>query len=587
MKNTIFLVIDSLNYTRVSETDRKLMPFLRSLEDKYVSCENMFSQAPYTEAAVQSLYCGQNVLDNGGYIERYNMSPKTIFEVYKENGYDVYYNSFQPQCFPSSLRRGVTDIYNSVGFELSALWHYRLLHYSNLKELDEIDKKQLVRLFDDNLYEWKKFLTALVNKDKEVELIIENAPAYKSQSYLKFLNRQIEKYELNKLDFINGFLEKGLQHDLFKIPYFSQYLKIKDPKINDQINEVLTPTFLRIDKLNKKLNFKNNHVPFGKIFKLGLNLIFKPCSDSVKQLGKAFLSTLNAYTDPDLLERITNPGVFKNAPSLEKHINHFYNWLDDKKSDNPYFACIHVDDIHSPEEFFSYDTDNIDRIKQQAKTINNYLDSLDKNFCGSITHDLSLIHIDNVIKEIFEELEKRNELDNTTVYIMADHGFAFSYNPIRTTFGIDFFLENYRIPFVMVDKSLEHKRVTELHESKDIPLTALKMSGLTVPENFTGKSVLEEGYDILGIEYCGSGCPDLRRRQLMFGAFDGRELIGLKQGLFPTNAKLKISEYYDLVKDPKQKHCKNPNKLKNDALTKYIIDRRTKITEYVLRNQHE
>ena len=67
-KNILLYVVDSLNYSHIKNSDLNLMPFLEELKKDAVYCENMYSQAPYTEAALMNLYCGQDVLENGGYM---------------------------------------------------------------------------------------------------------------------------------------------------------------------------------------------------------------------------------------------------------------------------------------------------------------------------------------------------------------------------------------------------------------------------------------------------------------------------------------------------------------------------------------
>lgn len=581
MKNVIFLVIDSLNYSHVLETKGKLMPFLDELEKKYVSCEDMYSQAPYTEAAVMGIYCGQNVLDNGGYIERYNKCPKTIFEAYRENGYDVYYNSFQPQVFPSSLRRGITDLFCNVGYDFGALWHYRLEHYSKIDKLDLRDYEDLFRILEENFAEWKRFLVQISENTKEVQLIVNNNNTFCAAREIEKLEKEITLYYIDKKEYVDNLLATGKKHALFNISHFKQNNKVKNVQVNTDIRRIMMSTYKRIKKLNLLRNLRNNPCPIKPLIKVFLSFVRCPSKKTIKNCGKAILSVVNTYIDPDLKNRFLDPGNSKNAVSLEKHMDHFFQWENCRNKKNPYFACIHVDDIHGPEAFFTYDSEDIEQIKEENKSINEYLDKLPKNFKGSISHDLSLIYIDNVLRKIFVEFERRNMLEDTVVYIMADHGFAFSWNPIRVTMGIDFFLENYHIPFVMVDKSKPHKRIKGLRESKDIPVTALENSQLPIPINFTGKSIFKEAYKVLGIEYCGSGCPDLRRRKIMLGAFNKEELIATKKPLYINLTEKDISEMYDLIKDPRQERNSANKQEINIELLRHIIKRREEILKKV------
>lgn len=157
------------------------MPFLNRLKEDGVSFENMYSQAPYTEAATMSIYCGQDVLNNGGYIRRFKDAPKTVFEAFREKGYTTYYNYFQPQCYPSSLRRGIDFPFYDVGFDLNALWSYRLYYYADLlkkNEMAEEDWKLLADLLEDNLREWILFAEHIRKKDETVNMIQDNAQNY-------------------------------------------------------------------------------------------------------------------------------------------------------------------------------------------------------------------------------------------------------------------------------------------------------------------------------------------------------------------------------------------------------------------------
>ena len=54
-KNYLLFIIDSLNYSHVKESKIELMPFMEQLKREGVYCESMYSQAPYTEAAVMNL----------------------------------------------------------------------------------------------------------------------------------------------------------------------------------------------------------------------------------------------------------------------------------------------------------------------------------------------------------------------------------------------------------------------------------------------------------------------------------------------------------------------------------------------------
>ena len=88
-------------------------------------------------------------------------------------------------------------------------------------------------------------------------------------------------------------------------------------------------------------------------------------------------------------------------------------------------SYVHIDDAHYTENFFTYDTNDINVIDGDFKRIDNYLNNIQKDYKGSIAYDLSLMYCDNIIKNIFDFLESEKLLNNTSVVITADHCFSY------------------------------------------------------------------------------------------------------------------------------------------------------------------
>lgn len=432
MKNCILFIIDSLNYSHLKESSIELMPFMKELESKGLSCSNMFSQAPYTEAAVMNIYCGQNVLDHNGYFFRFKETPLTLFEAMQAKGYKTFFNSYQPQCYPSSIKRGIDYLYYNVGYDQKALWSYRLSHFAELlkeNKMTEKDYNNLYELFDDNFKEWIYFLDAIENGSESVSMIKENTFNYFSKEVRNKVNTEIKFYNKDKKAYVNEILCTGNEHRFFKIPTYNQNLKIKDKNFIIQVQKEMKPLFKKIKKMNFKLNLKNAFLKIvkGPLKKFG-DLLKHPGKMTVKDFFKSVFYSLNYLIDIDLYERISlNYDSFKNAPSAKTHIDHYLNWVKNHKFDNkPHFACIHIDDIHNPEIFFTYDSEDRELLNKEKKIAFDLLKEVPNNYYGSITHDLSLRYMDNIIKYLYEELEKSNMLENTYIVICADHGFSFS-----------------------------------------------------------------------------------------------------------------------------------------------------------------
>lgn len=565
MKNIILFIIDSMNYSHM-KGNRYLTPYFNRLREEGLSFENMYSQAPYTEAAVMNLYCGQSVLDNNGYIRRFADAPKTVFEAMQDKGYVTYFNAFQPQCFPSSLRRGVDHLYNNVGYDAGALWSYRLYLYADLfsqNRLTDKDFALLAEILEDNFAEWLRFLEELTTGHSSQNMICDNSTSYQPAEVRARVQREHESYLQDKTAYIKALLTQKTAHPLLNIPGFEQNRKIKNREFVSQVQQKYRPFFEKLDKLHKTMNRKNYERDFSvPIHKAGA-FLKKPGGATAKEFAKSLLRIAGVFRDGDLFERIDGAyDAFKNSPSVKVHIDHYLDWETTRQGEAPSFACIHVDDIHSPEVFFTYDTEDMDLIDRELADAQDVLDNLPKGYYGNITHDLSLRYIDGKIQYLYEQLEAKGLLENTTVLICADHGFSFSGNPLRESFVINMYLENYNIPCVITGSGLTGKH-EDLCCSKDIPAMLCYFADGNIPKEFTGKNVALErdAYDHLFIEYCGGGCPDLGKRQLKLGCFDKKYFVATNNVLSQPCTVEDITEVYDLSKDPLQKKNLKPQQV--------------------------
>lgn len=353
----------------------------------------MYSMAPFTEAAVMALYCGQNTMSNGGYLERFNNTPETIFESFKRNGYETFYNSYQPHVFPSSMKRGVDNNYYNVAFNFNSFWTYRMDYYEELykeNKLTQSDWDYIIRATDDNLTEWKNFLQKVKFKDESVCMIINNFSDYDIDKDIKVLNDEILKFNLDKRAYIEEIFKVGREHRIFSIKELSQNNKVKSKEAKDKITKEYYDVFKQIKSINFKKNLVNNSLNFKKALELSKEFFKHPSKENLIPILKYLFIYYKTLVDVDLIERAKeNYDEFKAAPSVRTHFNNFINWIDKKRNnDKPYFAVMHVDDIHHPEMFFTYDTDDTDIIDEEFKNIKDYISSLPKNYKGNLAYDL-------------------------------------------------------------------------------------------------------------------------------------------------------------------------------------------------------
>lgn len=590
--NAILLVIDSLDYTRCQHSSSELLPNIKRRAKDGISCENMFSQAPYTEAATIALYCGQNTLDYHGYIERFNNAENTLMECVRNAGYETFFNCFQPQCFPSSLRRGVDYIMYNRGFDNPSLWTYRFEYYTEkYKKGDfvERDYSQLIRILADNFDEWVRFLDDLLKDDISVAMIKKLNSSYNATVVKKAVLEEKKIFENDPNAYILEIFQKGKNHSLFSIPYFDQI----DYEISDNVEHYYNNEIRAFVRKTRRMNMSYNILFNNDIITAGL-----------KALKYYIAGDTDSYTQESALIRNallmgnnnkkygSTCHSLKGQPSFNEHIKTFTEWLDTRKDKSkPFFATIHVDDIHYPEMYFSYDSDDMSLLEEELNTAKDCLKSRKVSEKGTISLDLSLRYADLKFEQLMQALEERGIIDDTIVFVTADHGFSYSGYPIRYKFVNTFYLENFKIPFFIIGKDIKKISEMALRSSTDIPPTICDVLGIDKPHSFVGDSVLKSINEdrILTIEYCGGGCPDIDDKQLMIAAFDKDFMVAglfkLKEGFEKHN----VTEIYNLRKDPLQK--KNlVNKMEMGLLNKYLkrikdrVRNIQKTNEYIIKS---
>lgn len=585
--NCIFLIIDSLSYSRCQQSKIDLLPNLNRRARNGIRCENMYAQAPYTEAATMALYCGQRTLTNHGYIERFNNADKTLMEVVQEAGYEVFFNSFQPQCFPSSLRRGIDHIFYNRGYDVEALWNYRFSYYAEKSEkvgLVANDYWQLRRILDDNFSEWLRFLEDVISEHESVKMIKSLNRQFDAKAVREEVRVQREIYEKNKNEYIDQILTRKEEHPLFRIAYFKQM----DYSISPETEKVYTENAGALCKKIRLLNFIENLLFNRDIYAGGIKAYAAYLKNhDKKELNHRLYIIRNALIMCNLMKKYGGQGhSLKGQPSFDAHIKNFLSWLDDRegKTNRPYFACMHVDDIHFPEMFYTYDTDDKELLKKELDVAESYLSRRKFHSKGTISLDLSLLYADSKCEYLFEELEKRNAMEDTMIFVTADHGFSYSGYPIRDKLINTFYLENFKIPFYAFGTGIKAKKIKKLSSSLDIPPTICSLLGIDLPLSFEGTPLLATTEELQMIEYCGGGCPDINDRQLMIAAFDKEYMVASLVRLEDVFSKKNVTEVYDLRDDPEQR--KNlVHKIDFNIVNKYMEAIQNRLVE-IRRTNH-
>ena len=184
----------------------------------------------------------------------------------------------------------------------------------------------------------------------------------------------------------------------------------------------------------------------------------------------------------------------------------------------------------------------------------------------------SLHYSDAVLGMLIDRLEKEGALDNTLVFIFADHGEAFYQH--RKNYNHPFFLyeENVNVPFIIYNKNLLKKPYYYEGISRHIDILPSIMDILGLP----GINK-QEGISIFSAH---------REQLALLHTFWKDDFIGIRDGRWKYINRMKdqLEELYDLSKDPNEK--KNLALKRKDIIQmyrEYILKSRRYIINYYKR----
>lgn len=546
-KNVIMIVLDSVTYENTLSNVGKAcpMPFLHSLMKKGINVKKMYSEAPYTEAALVSLLCGDNTLDKTGHMKR-NLNHKTLLETFEDNGYEIFSNAYQPAIYPSGQMHEFENRFYNFPFLFSQGWDYRLKYFSEINDLSNDELNLVVDILNDNFKAWIKYFKDIQNKSKSLNLIFDTLELTDFDNNYNILKNEYNDFKKNKSSYAKKVLKLKNKHVLAKIKNYEELNRVNEnfkKKMQKKYMKFLKKVLLK----NFWLNLKNNRLSF-----ITIKNFLK--AKEYKKVIRYFINYLNALIDKDLLGRLKFYDRVKPVPSLYKMLNHFLNWHESRNNNKPYFAYIHAEDNHFPETFFTYDVEDENLLAQEFDEAKKYLTNINGKYKGSIAYDLSLNYADNTLKRFFEKLDSKKMLDDTIILITADHGFSYYYNPIREQFVTNFYNETYHIPLAIYDKDLKPMCLDNFFMSKDIFPTLLDLAGLKASTDIDSRSLLKfKGRDYALIEYMGGGCPDYYRRNLLIGLRNNKVSFVISIPLDDFK-KYKFITFFDLEKDPMEKN---------------------------------
>ncbi len=571
MKNVLFLVIDACNadYLGAKSYRPSNAPFLDRLSQKSCVFKQMYSSGPYTEAAMMELMAGYRTLDNNSFIANLAYAPETIFEAFARAGYETYATILSFGDYKSFLR-GVTAPCVEGGPSYHEIYYGRIRFYGEQyrqKTLPEAKYGIMEKLMADYFEAAVDFFQRLLQNDRSVVHL--KRPGRTDEAIkkrLELVQREQDFFRRDRRAYIVALMEKGRNHILFQAEWGASWNQTE--KFRKDLNALIQayqPTIRRMKKLQKQGNrryighiVKNTAAQLALAFKAAGTLI-KTHTFNIPRLKEAVgapLLELSIYSDL-LIRRVFAEDAdlthFKNVHCAKDMYRHFLDWYDhDRDRTKPFFSYIHVDDIHLNPIPFSWGGDE-KTLADEFAYMKTYVDKLDDRYHGNILYDLGIRHVDHKIAAFFDELKRRNALDDTTIVVTADHGYYYSYTHFRNDSIGNLFCENFHIPFILHEAGQTKGRKDDgLRAQRDIPYTLVTEILKRQPHaSWNGENVqTSAGRPCVLLEYPGRGSPDLDEKVLFFACFDKRYKIVVKARLTQKLTKDRITEIYDRQVDP-------------------------------------
>lgn len=549
-KNVVFLVVDSFLYDKIGNTENALSPtpFLDSIKDKCLFATNLYSQGPFTESGNKALLTGSDSLNKGGYMHNLNESDNIYLDVFKRNGYTTS-EFFLPYYLYSKRHfKNIDYQYFTSDFLVISVWNNRLKYYSDLQKgrtLTDREYSDIYFQLDLTFEAWENFLdNHEPYKYKYISKLLSN---YSFEKNRKILQKEKEKYLFSKKEYADSFLSKGLKHELFTEMETLNYGDFLDESFLDEHYFRRHSSLIRkIFRYQLKYGLNNSHIDFWKLLKSTL------CCIKTRKVDGYLKSVLFILFSGRLAQLYRHNNFLKMLPSCRVMLRGAVEQLIAHNNENPIEIHLHPEELHNRTSFFTYDLSDQELLNHEMNLCNKYLNSIINGYKGEIIYDLSLLYIDDCIKEAFESLEKAGKLANTLFVITSDHGYSYNCTPLRDIFVNNHHTENYHIPLIIYDGANPvGKKVDSFHTSKDVLPTIYDLCGIEIPSEINGKSLLDKDNqsDYAISEYMGGGCPDMRKRPIHFMIRNSKYLVCYLVKMMDDFDKGKLVEVYDLEND--------------------------------------
>lgn len=551
--NAIFFFVDSVTWEYVGKNRAQVSPtpFLDSLKSESLITTNLYSQAPYTDAATRSLFTGRNCLDDFGYFFRTNTSPITHYKAFHDLGYETYDFNYPFCIIGDEQNRYIDHRYYNSSFYFPSEWGGVYKYYSEIikqRPLNDVEyillEKRLRLMFE----AWLRYMHEMLYNPEASQMHRKVLEDFDAKRNLNILEHEFESFKTSPRLYIDNMLNKADSHVLFSIDPTTVASYIDVNFLNSYILKKYSSLFKKIKRNNFRANAWEN-----------LPSIYRTYVGIKKSLEKKDFSNLlflqnyvGSLFPIELMKKRWGEKTWQNNHSARTVYDTAFDVLKKRNSDKPFYFYLNAEDPHNNIAFFSYDTQDKAIIDEEMKMLEDYVDQLGTKFRGNLMYLLSIRYTDYCIERFCNSLMELGLWDNTSILVVADHGSSYTYFPLHNNRVNCFDDECYHIPMLIRHPGLKGKTIESYQQSKDVLPTFMDVIGLPVSSNFKGESMLSQSVvrSFVITEYMGPGCPDILNRRIWFSARDKNYIIAYKVAISEDFEEGQLAEVYDLKIDP-------------------------------------
>ena len=550
--NAITILVDSAVWECVGNTRTAVSatPFLDSLKKESITTTNLYSHAPFTDAATRSLYSGRNTLDDYSFFFKLNSSPSNHFKSFHDNGYETYGIYYPYYMYGKDIQQNIDHSFYSSHFIFMSEWHTFMWFADIIKKrrLDEKEMKLLCKRMELMLDVWIRFYEDVKAHPEKGEMLSGKIEEFNIDEGLAKLYKIRTEYLADREMFMVQFLkDAGAPFwDIDKIDFDSL---IDNEFIDKEVFGKYDSFFSKAAKNNFKANVWKEKPSLKRIAYAICRLLKTHNIDEVKFIAN-YLTCLNSF---NIMKKQSHIFEWKTESSSYQQMNLAAKVLRERRSDKPFYLSMHVLEPHNYLTCFTFDKQDSSLIAEEIKVLEEYVDAVGTNFTGNLLYFLSMRYVDYCIEKFCKQLEEAGLWDKTALLVVADHGSSYTFHPVHNARVNCFDDECYHIPMLIRVPGMKSKEITHYCNSKDVLPTYLNALGLELSPDFKGHSLLDENHiwpDYVQTEYTGPGCPEVRGRRLWFSVRNKEFMVAYRVAVYEKFEDGELVEVHDLKKDP-------------------------------------